>query len=175
MTPLETENYIKFMMNTLPTLKKPTDTLLDDLNLQIKYFKGVDILTYYTPSDPAKDKEPKLNSRLQKKWLPEKTVAHKQQLAKESEMRARNRLMEGPSEREKTQGREKKDQKVVRVMKKVLITFYTCNDNQIMNKMPILAHDVGKHKFDVVHSTEAGFLKNKKNTGMTGYKSVKLV
>ena len=93
-------------MATLPTLLEPTDTILDELNLQIKYFKGVDILTYYTPSDPTKDKEPKLNSRLQKKWLPEKTVAHKQQLEKESEIMARKRLLEGPSEREKT--REKK-------------------------------------------------------------------
>ena len=54
------------MINTLPTLKKPTYTLLDDLNLQIKYFKGLDILTYYTPSNPTKDKEPLLNYKLQK-------------------------------------------------------------------------------------------------------------
>ena len=64
--------------------------------------------SYYTPSDSTKDKEPKLNSRLQKKWLPEKTVAHKQQLAKESEMKARNRLMEGPSDCEKKGKRTKK-------------------------------------------------------------------
>ena len=56
MTMSETKNYIRFMLNTLPTLKKTTDTLLDDLNLQIKYFKGVDILTYYTPSNQTKDK-----------------------------------------------------------------------------------------------------------------------
>ena len=41
------------------------------------------------------------------------------------------------------------------------------------NKMPILAHDVGKHKFDVIHISEAGLLK-KDPTGMTGYKAVKL-
>ena len=46
MTISEKEKYIKFMINTLPTLLKLTDTILDDLNLQIKYFKGVDILTY---------------------------------------------------------------------------------------------------------------------------------
>ena len=56
----------------------------------------------YTPSDPTKDKEPKLNRSLQKKWLPEKTDGHKQQLAKESEIMARKRLLEGPSECEKT-------------------------------------------------------------------------
>ena len=131
-------------------------TLLDELNLHIKYFKWVDILTYYTPSDPTKDKEPRLNKGLQKKWLPQKTVAHKQQLEKENEMKARNRLMEGPSERAKARKRDKKDQKIVRVMKKVPMTFYTCNANHITNKMPILAHDAAKHKFDVIHITEAG-------------------
>ena len=41
------------------------------------------------------------------------------------------------------------------------------------NKMPILAHDVGKHKFDVILISEAGLLK-KDLMGMTGYKAVKL-
>ena len=62
----------------------------------------------------------------------------------------------------------------MRVVKKVPITFYTCNASHITNKMPILAHDLGKHKFDVVHITDAGLLK-KEPTGITGYKSVKLV
>ena len=39
--------------------------------------------------------------------------------------------------------------------------------------MPILAYDVGKHKFDVIHISEAGLLK-KDPTGMTGYKALKL-
>ena len=51
---------------------EPKYTLLDELNLQIKYFKGVDILTYYTPSDPTKDKGPKLNRGLQKSGCPRK-------------------------------------------------------------------------------------------------------
>ena len=63
-TVAETEKYIIFLIKTLPTLLKPTDTILDDLNLQIKNFRGVDILTYYTHSDPAKEKEHKLNRRL---------------------------------------------------------------------------------------------------------------
>ena len=58
-------------------------------------------------------------------------------------------------------------------MKKVPITFYTCNANHITNKMPILAHDVAKHKIDVIHITEAG-IREKEPTGMTGYISVKL-
>ena len=85
MTPEEIDKYIYFLREILPTLMEPDYTLLDELNLQIKYFKGVDILTYYTPSNPTKDKEPKLNRGLQKKWLPEKTVAHKQQLEKENQ------------------------------------------------------------------------------------------
>ena len=38
--------------------------------------------------------------------------------------------------------------------------------------MPILAHDVAKHKFNVIHITEAG-LKGKEPTGMTGYEAMK--
>ena len=61
----------------------------------------------------------------------------------------------------------------MRVIKKVPVKFYSCNSSRITNKMPILAHDVGKHKFDVIHISEAGLLK-KDPTGMTGYKAVKL-
>ena len=46
------------------------DTLLDYLNHQIKFLKGKDILTYYTPRDPTKVKEPLLNRELSDKWLP---------------------------------------------------------------------------------------------------------
>ena len=66
------------------------------------YFKGVDNLTYYNPTDPTKDKEPMLNKTLQKKWKPQKTVAQKRLLEKESEMRAKNKLKQGPAEREKS-------------------------------------------------------------------------
>ena len=58
--------------------------------------------------------------------------------------------MEGPLERAKTRKREKRDQKIGRVMKKVIMTFYTCNANHITNKMPILAHDLAKHMFEVI-------------------------
>ena len=98
----ETKNCIRFMINTLPTLKKPTDTLLDDLNLQIKYFKGVDILTYYTPSDPAKDKEPLLNYKLQKEWLPAKTVAQKQIMAKKNFWRDQKNMQKEEKKKKKT-------------------------------------------------------------------------
>ena len=152
MAPEDTEKYAYFMKEILPTLMEPGYTLLDELNVHIKYFKVVDILTYYPPSDQTIDKEPRLNKGLKK-------------------MKTRNRLMEGPSERAKARKRDKKDQKIVSVMEKVPMTFYTCNANHITNKMPILAHDVAKHKFDVIHITEAG-LKEQVPTGMTGYKAV---
>ena len=101
MTAEEMEKYIKFITETLPLQIKSGDTVMDELNLHIKYFKGVDILTYYTPTDPTKDKEPILNKTLQNKWLPQRTVAQKIQLKKESEMRAKNKLKEGPVERER--------------------------------------------------------------------------
>ena len=65
----------------------------------------------------------------------------------------------------------KKHEKIVRVMKKVPMTFYTCNANHITNKMPTLAHDAMKERLDVMHITEAG-LKQQLPTGMTGYKAV---
>ena len=99
------------MKEILPTLMEPGYTLLDKLNINIRYFKGVGILTYYTPSDPTKDKEPKLNKTLQKKWQPQKTVAHKLQLEKESEMKAKNRLMQDLAERERAQKGGKKETK----------------------------------------------------------------
>ena len=81
-----------FMTEILPLLMRPGYTLMDELNLHIKYFKGVDILTYYTPSNPTKDKEPRLNKGLQKKWMPQKTVAHKLQLEKENKMKVKNSI-----------------------------------------------------------------------------------
>ena len=38
---------------------------------------------------------------LQKKWLPAKTVAQKHQLAKESKIMAKKKLLDGPEERAK--------------------------------------------------------------------------
>ena len=73
----------------------------------------------------------------------------------------------------KNQKEKKTKQKIVRVVKKVPITFYSCNASHIMNKMLIIGHNVWKHKFDVIRMSEAGLLK-KDPTGMTGYKSVKL-
>ena len=94
MTPERTK-IVKFLIWTIPTLRQEEDAILDDLNRQIKFIKEIDILTYYTPTDPTKEKEPLLNRNLQRKWLPEKTVEQKQQQAKESIARAKNTLKQG--------------------------------------------------------------------------------
>ena len=52
-----------------------------------------------------------MNRGLQKKWLHEKTDAQNQQLEKENEMRKRDSLMEGPSERVKNRKGRKRTKK----------------------------------------------------------------
>ena len=39
----------------------------------------------------------------------------------------------------------------MRVVIKVAVKFYSCNNGRLTNKMAILAHDVQKHKLDVIH------------------------
>ena len=80
-------------------MMKKDDTLLEYLNHQVKFLKGTDILTYYTPCDTTKDKEPLLNRELSDKWLPPKTVAQKKRLEEESQIIAMKVLAEGPDER----------------------------------------------------------------------------
>ena len=146
MTRKEMDEYEQLMVRTLPIIMKEGDTLMDELNLHIKYFNGVDILKYYIPTDPTKDKEPMLNKTLQKKWQPQKTVVQERLLEKESEMRAKNNLKQGPVERGKSRKKERKDQKIVRLMKRVPITFYIGNANYITNQMPTLAHNAMKER-----------------------------
>ena len=87
---------------------KPDDTLMDYLNYQVKFLKGKDILTYYTPCDPTKDKEPWLNRKLSEKWKPQKTVAQKDRLKEERTAMAAKILAEGPVEKQKRKKKEKK-------------------------------------------------------------------
>ena len=87
-TPEEGTDFVKFMMLTIPTLRQERDTILDGLNRQVKFIKGIDILPYYTSTDPNKEKEPLLKRNLQRKWLPQKTLDQKQQTAKQSITRA---------------------------------------------------------------------------------------
>ena len=46
MTSEELDKYLYFITEILPLLMKPGYTLMDELKLRIKYFKGVDILKY---------------------------------------------------------------------------------------------------------------------------------
>ena len=114
LTPEEKTEFVKFQILTIPKLRQEGDTILDDLNRQIKFIKGIDILTYYTPTDPNKENKPLLNRNLQRKWLPQKTVDQKQQKAKQSITRAINILKQGPKERERARKKSNKDQKMHR-------------------------------------------------------------
>ena len=58
----EKGEFLKFKILTIPAL-------IQDLKRQIKFIKGIDIHTYYTPTDLTKEKEPLLNINLQRKWL----------------------------------------------------------------------------------------------------------
>ena len=92
--------------------------------------KGKSVLTWFTPCDPTTDKEPWLDTRLTDKWMPEKTVAQKKQLKKERQKSDIKLLGEGPAEREKRRKKEK-DEKVMRVLKDVRVTVYTCNARRL--------------------------------------------
>ena len=58
LTPERKLEFEEFKDKKLPGMLKEDDTILDYLNHLIKFLKGRDILTYYTPFDPTKDKEP---------------------------------------------------------------------------------------------------------------------
>ena len=106
LTPKRKAEFEEFKENKLPGMLKEDDTILDQLNHLIKFLKGKDILTYYTPCDPSKDKEPLLNRELSDKWQPPKTVAQMDQLKEESKTIAMKVLAERPDE--KTEGGRKR-------------------------------------------------------------------
>ena len=108
LTPKRKEEFEEFKTQKLPGMLKEDDTILDYLNHLIKFLKGKDILTYYTPCDPSKDKEPLLNRELSDKWKPPKTVAQKDRLREESKTMAAKLLAEGPEEKYKRRKKEKK-------------------------------------------------------------------
>ena len=108
LTPEEEKKFLDFKNNELPQMMKLEDTLLDYLNYQVKFLKGKDILTYYTPCDPSKDKEPFLNRELSDKWQPPKTVAQKDRLKEESKTIAMKMLAKGPDERNRRRKKGKK-------------------------------------------------------------------
>ena len=52
----KTPEYVQFLVRTLPNLRQEGNTLIDYLNRQVKFLKERDILTYYIPTDPTKEK-----------------------------------------------------------------------------------------------------------------------
>ena len=153
------ENKLKHISNK--------STLLDYYNHLIILLKGKSVLTWFTPCDPNKDKEPWLDTKLTDKWMPEKTVAQKEQQKKERKKMDIQILGEGPAEREKRR-RKEKDIKVMRVLKDYRVTVYTCKAGRLSNKMAVLAHDAQAMKLHVIHISEAG-VGPEKPMGLSGY------
>ena len=67
LTPEREKEYIEFRENKLKEITKSKSTLLDYYNHLIIFLKGRSVLTWFTPCDPNKDKEP---------WLDKKTHRH---------------------------------------------------------------------------------------------------
>ena len=78
------KEYRELEKNELKNINSKS-TLLDYYNHLIILLKGKSVLTWFTPCDPNKDKEPWLDTKLTDKWMPEKTVAQKEQQKKERE------------------------------------------------------------------------------------------
>ena len=85
------------------------DNILDELNRKIVFLKGKGILSYYIPTNPNKEKEPILDRKLQRKWLPLKSEAQKTQ--KQSKTRAENLIKLRPRERGKVRKNVRKTKK----------------------------------------------------------------
>ena len=76
LTPEREKEYIEFRENKLKDISSKS-TLLDYYNHLIIFLKGRSVLTWYTPCDPNKDREPWLDKKLTDMWKPEKTVAQR--------------------------------------------------------------------------------------------------
>merc|ERR1711892_732321 len=147
-------------------------TLLEYYNKLIILLRGESVLTWYTPCDKAKDKEPWLDTRLTDKWMPEKTPVQKKQLKKERQKSDIKILGEDPIEREKRRKQEK-EEKIMRVVKNVPVKVYTCNARNAKNKMGVIPSDGQTMKIDVLHISEAG-VGPEKASGLSGYETLEL-
>ena len=101
-------------------------TLLDYYNKIIILLRGESVLTWYTPCDKAKDKEPWLDTRLTDKWMPQKTPVQKKLLKEERQKSEIKILGEDPMEREKRR-KQLNQEKRMRVVRNVPVKVYTCN------------------------------------------------
>ena len=120
-----------------------------------------------------KEKEPLLNRKLQRKWLPAKSVAQKIQNQNQSLARAENTLKLGPKERERAWKLSKKDPKMVRVMKEKIGKIYSVNAKHLPNKMLTLKNTSYNRDLDFVQTTEAGLGTNEPEE-MKGFRAIKL-
>ena len=82
------KEFLHFQAITEGEMRKEGDTIMNELNRKIEFLKGKSILSYYTPTDTNKEKEPILDRELQRKWLPAKSEAHQVQNEKQSATRA---------------------------------------------------------------------------------------
>merc|ERR1711892_540001 len=147
-------------------------TLLDWYNKVIMLLRGESVLTWYTPCDKSKDKEPWLDLRLTDKWLPKRTSVQKELLKDERQKGAIKILGEDPIEREKRR-KQLNQEKIMRVIKNVPVKIYTCNARNANEKMEVVASDGQKFKTDVIHLGEAGVGPNKARD-LSGYTTLEL-
>merc|ERR1711892_827696 len=146
--------------------------LLDWNNKVIMLLRGESVLTWYTPCDKTKDKEPWLDLRLTEKWLPQRTSVQKELLKDERQKGAIKILGEDPIEREKRR-KQLNQEKIMRVIKNVPVKVYTCNARNANEKMEVVASDGQKFKTDVIHLGEAGVGPNKARD-LSGYTTLEL-
>ena len=76
-------------------------TLLEYYNKLTILLRGESVLTWYTPCDKAKDKEPWLDTRLTDKWMPKRTPVQTKLLKEERQKSEIKILGEDPMERGK--------------------------------------------------------------------------
>ena len=160
LTEEEQHEYTEFII-TLPTKMTPEDRFVDALNRIIKYLKGKEILSYYIPENPTKEKEPILSRELQRKYLLPKSEAQRQQNKQQSESRAIKLLTMAPITRARLEKKERKGTKMNRIMMDKKMKIYCVNNNMMTNKIATVFDIVQRREMDIVMINEAGLKTNK--------------
>ena len=146
----------------------PEDRFVDALNRIIKYLKGKEILSYYIPENPTKEKEPILSRELQRKYLLPKSEAQRQQNKQQSESRAIKLLTMAPITRARVKKKERKGTKMKRIIMNKKMKIYSVNANIMTNKVATVFDIVQRREMDIVMISEAG-LKANKAPAIEGY------
>ena len=157
----------EFIIKT-PTMMKPGDKYVDTLNRIIKYLKGKEILSYYIPENPDKEKEPLLNRELQRKYLLPKSEAQRQRNEQQSKSRAIKLLTMAPKTREKERKKERKESKIKRIMMNKKMKVYSVNADTMTNKLATVYDIIQRRDLDIAMISEAG-LKTRKPPEIEGY------